>query len=197
MCEDGQPSSRSPTKAEKPQAKERKTVSKAVSSPGPGLCPSCILPFDRSRKRRLIDSCGHERCYSCIFRTDLCPLCVQTGSSPPKLSRVGANSKAAAQAEDEEEKENTQCKSGPEGDITHDSGFYSSGTLSLHQTSMELDNTLPRRRKEAGGGGKRLSLASPSCTTTTSSLGSPVTTNAIMTSSAAASSTNYQQLPNS
>ena len=38
-----------------------------------------------------------------------------SGSSPPKLSRVGANSKAAAQAEDEEEKENTQCKSGPEG----------------------------------------------------------------------------------
>lgn len=38
-----------------------------------------------------------------------------SGSSPPKLSRVGANSKAAAQDEDEEEKENTQCKSGPEG----------------------------------------------------------------------------------
>merc|ERR1719209_821664 len=182
MCEDGQPSSRSPTKADKPPAKERKTVSKAVSSPGPGLCPSCNLPFDRSRKRRLIDSCGHERCYSCIFRTDLCPLCVQTGSSPPKLSRVGANSKAAAHDEDEEEKENTQCKPGLEGDITHDSGFYSSGSLSLHQTSMELDNTLPRRRKEAGGGGKRLSLASPSCTTMTTSLGSPVvTTNAIMT----------------
>ena len=30
------------------------------------------------------------------------------------------------------------------GDITQDSGFYSSGSLSLHQTSMELDNTLPR-----------------------------------------------------
>merc|ERR1712107_739279 len=26
---------------------ERKTVSKAVNSPGPGLCPSCNLPFDR------------------------------------------------------------------------------------------------------------------------------------------------------
>ena len=34
------------------------------------------------------------------------------------------------------------------GDITHDSGFFSSGSLSVHQeqqhTSMELDNTLPR-----------------------------------------------------
>ena len=38
------------------------------------------------------------------------------GSSPPKLSRVGATSKTAAVDEDEEEKENaTQCKPGMEG----------------------------------------------------------------------------------
>jgi len=181
-------------------SRERKTVSKAVNSPGPGLCPSCNLPFDRSRKRRLIDSCGHERCYSCIFRTDACPLCLQTGSSPPKLSRVGATSKTAAVDEDEEEKENaTQCKPGMEGDLTHDSGFFSSGSLSVHQeqlhTSMELDNTLPRRRKEAGGGGKRLSLASPSCTTNTINLGAPTAiSNAIMTSSAS-SNNNYSSTP--
>jgi len=182
-------------------SRERKTVSKAVNSPGPGLCPSCNLPFDRSRKRRLIDSCGHERCYSCIFRTDACPLCLQTGSSPPKLSRVGATSKTAAVDEDEEEKENaTQCKPGMEsGDLTHDSGFFSSGSLSVHQeqlhTSMELDNTLPRRRKEAGGGGKRLSLASPSCTTNTINLGAPTAiSNAIMTSSAS-SHNNYSSTP--
>ena len=41
-----------------------------------------------------------------------------SGSSPPKLSRVGANSKAAAHDEDEEEKENTQCKPGLEGGDT-------------------------------------------------------------------------------
>ena len=38
-----------------------------------------------------------------------------SGSSPPKLSRVGANSKAAAQDEDEEETENSQCKPALQG----------------------------------------------------------------------------------
>ena len=28
------------------------------------------------QKRRLIDSCGHERCYSCLFRSEACPLCL-------------------------------------------------------------------------------------------------------------------------
>ena len=39
------------------------------------LCPSCLMPFDKNRKRRLIDSCGHERCYACLFSSELCPLC--------------------------------------------------------------------------------------------------------------------------
>ena len=39
------------------------------------LCPSCLMPFDKNRKRRLIDSCGHERCYSCLFSSEICPLC--------------------------------------------------------------------------------------------------------------------------
>ena len=38
-----------------------------------------ILNFIRSRKRRLTDSCGHERCFSCIFRNDLCPICQKSG----------------------------------------------------------------------------------------------------------------------
>lgn len=43
------------------------------------FCPSCLMPFDNNRKRRLIDSCGHERCYACLFSNDaVCPLC-----SPP------------------------------------------------------------------------------------------------------------------
>lgn len=45
------------------------------------LCPSCLMPFDKNRKRRLIDSCGHERCYACLFSSELCPLC-----SPGKQS---------------------------------------------------------------------------------------------------------------
>lgn len=44
------------------------------------LCPSCLMPFDKNRKRRLIDSCGHERCYACLFSSELCPLC-SPGSS--------------------------------------------------------------------------------------------------------------------
>ena len=39
------------------------------------LCPSCLMPFDKNRKRRLIDFCGHERCYACLFSSELCPLC--------------------------------------------------------------------------------------------------------------------------
>ncbi|XP_022248629.1 protein TANC2-like [Limulus polyphemus] len=40
-------------------------------------CPSCHMPFDKGKKRRLIDNCGHERCYSCMFNSDRCPLCIQ------------------------------------------------------------------------------------------------------------------------
>ena len=44
---------------------------------GGSSCPSCEMPFDKGKKRRLIDSCGHERCYSCLFRSETCPLCAQ------------------------------------------------------------------------------------------------------------------------
>ena len=40
---------------------------------------SIISTCFRSRKRRLTDSCGHERCFSCIFRNDLCPICHNSG----------------------------------------------------------------------------------------------------------------------
>lgn len=40
------------------------------------VCPTCHLPFDKGKKRRLIDSCGHERCWSCLFSSkEECPLC--------------------------------------------------------------------------------------------------------------------------
>uniref|UniRef100_A0A1B6I3A2 RING-type domain-containing protein n=2 Tax=Homalodisca liturata TaxID=320908 RepID=A0A1B6I3A2_9HEMI len=48
-----------------------------------GLCPSCNMPFDKGKKRKLIDTCGHERCYSCMFRNEACPLC--TGDDPDVL----------------------------------------------------------------------------------------------------------------
>ena len=39
------------------------------------ICPSCSQPFDKGKKRKLIDACGHERCYLCVFGSDRCPLC--------------------------------------------------------------------------------------------------------------------------
>lgn len=33
------------------------------------------MPFDKGKKRKLIDACGHERCYSCMFRNEACPHC--------------------------------------------------------------------------------------------------------------------------
>ncbi|WAR04677.1 TANC2-like protein [Mya arenaria] len=44
-------------------------------APPPEVCPSCQLPYDAARKRRLIDSCGHERCWSCMFSKEECSLC--------------------------------------------------------------------------------------------------------------------------
>lgn len=33
------------------------------------------MPFDKGKKRKLIDNCGHERCYSCMFKNEQCPVC--------------------------------------------------------------------------------------------------------------------------
>ena len=43
-----------------------------------GLCPCCQMPFDSGKQRRLLDSCGHARCYSCVFRQEVCSLCSTT-----------------------------------------------------------------------------------------------------------------------
>ena len=38
-------------------------------------CPSCHLPYDTNKRRMLVDSCGHQRCYQCLFNTETCPQC--------------------------------------------------------------------------------------------------------------------------
>lgn len=56
-----------------------------------GTCPSCNMPFDKGKKRKLIDTCGHERCYSCLFRNEVCPLCSSDGKfccSPLSIYRA-------------------------------------------------------------------------------------------------------------
>lgn len=54
-------------------------------------CPSCHMPFDKGKKRKLIDNCGHGRCYSCMFKSEECPLCkpnefIGTNGKLPSLS---------------------------------------------------------------------------------------------------------------
>ena len=38
-------------------------------------CPACRKPFDLGKQRRLVDTCGHVRCHSCMFNSDKCPVC--------------------------------------------------------------------------------------------------------------------------
>ena len=51
-------------------------------------CFMSISTCFRSRKRRLTDSCGHERCFSCIFRNDLCPICHNSGKCTQSYSKL-------------------------------------------------------------------------------------------------------------
>ena len=52
------------------------------------LCPSCRMPFDKAKKRRLVDTCGHERCYACMFRNETCPICLASGKSQMKALAI-------------------------------------------------------------------------------------------------------------
>ncbi|GLH00298.1 uncharacterized protein GBIM_06714, partial [Gryllus bimaculatus] len=62
-----------------------------LEAEGGALCPGCNMPFDKGRKRKLIDACGHERCYACMFRSDACPLCAAAAAGPP----AGAQQRSA------------------------------------------------------------------------------------------------------
>lgn len=44
------------------------------------------MPFDKGKKRKLIDTCGHERCYSCMFRNEACPLCTASDPGTPSYT---------------------------------------------------------------------------------------------------------------
>lgn len=45
---------------------------------GGTCCPSCKMPFDKGKKRKLIDTCGHAKCYSCMFKNESCTICANT-----------------------------------------------------------------------------------------------------------------------
>ncbi|KAK6638958.1 hypothetical protein RUM43_007228 [Polyplax serrata] len=59
-------------------------LQKSFEEVSEGTCPSCRMPFDKGKKRKLIDTCGHERCYSCMFHNEICPLCSSDGLQPSK-----------------------------------------------------------------------------------------------------------------
>uniref|UniRef100_A0A1A9ZKN1 RING-type domain-containing protein n=1 Tax=Glossina pallidipes TaxID=7398 RepID=A0A1A9ZKN1_GLOPL len=58
------------------------------------ICPTCRISFDKGKRRKLIDTCGHERCYSCMFRNDQCPMCMKGWVSLKKYDAVGIRDKA-------------------------------------------------------------------------------------------------------
>lgn len=45
---------------------------------GVSCCPTCKIPFDKGKKRKLIDTCGHAKCYSCMFKNESCTICANT-----------------------------------------------------------------------------------------------------------------------
>ncbi|XP_076304944.1 protein TANC2-like isoform X2 [Tachypleus tridentatus] len=45
------------------------------------FCPSCNMPFDKGKRRPLIDRCGHESCFTCISNTERCNVCVSSEGS--------------------------------------------------------------------------------------------------------------------
>ncbi|XP_061714025.1 protein TANC2 isoform X2 [Cydia pomonella] len=57
------------------------------SETGGTNCPSCNMPFDKGKKRKLIDTCGHERCYACMFRNEACPICARNSQGRRTMER--------------------------------------------------------------------------------------------------------------
>jgi len=115
------------TSQSKGSSRERSSLTRLVSPPQPGTCPSCRMPYDRSYKRRLVDSCGHERCYTCIGRNDICSLCLQTGISPHKVSRAGNASST---------KDTSLSSSGPSPVFKHDIQCVSTENTSIPSSTL-------------------------------------------------------------
>ncbi|XP_064471803.1 protein TANC2-like isoform X2 [Ornithodoros turicata] len=55
----------------------RKMMDELVVGPPATRCPTCQVPFDKGKRRRIIEECGHERCYYCMLNSDGagCSLC--------------------------------------------------------------------------------------------------------------------------
>lgn len=69
-----------------PRAVRKMMDELVVSSPAGGrCCPTCHVPFDKGKRRRITDDCGHERCYYCMLNADGpgCPICAAEAAKAP------------------------------------------------------------------------------------------------------------------
>lgn len=78
----------------------RRLLDAETNCGGGSTCPSCEMPFDKGKKRRLIDTCGHERCYTCMFTNEACPLCNATRDLQNELLPVNSG-KPSGRKEDQ------------------------------------------------------------------------------------------------
>ncbi|XP_060067945.1 protein TANC2-like [Ylistrum balloti] len=39
------------------------------------VCPVCHMPYDKGKKRKLQEACGHELCFTCLVTYESCPMC--------------------------------------------------------------------------------------------------------------------------
>ena len=52
---------------------------------GDTVCPTCQMCYDSTGRRKLVDtSCGHSRCFKCMFKINKCPLCVNGIDGSPR-----------------------------------------------------------------------------------------------------------------
>lgn len=108
------------------------------SSPKFITCPDCGERYDSARKRRLIDTCGHPRCYSCLFVDKPCPLCQKLPQDPKsRASSFHAGSSGS------EESLNTSSNTLSSGNLTKDQSSLSHPDLSV--INKERAATLPAR----------------------------------------------------
>lgn len=91
-----------------------------MSSPKFITCPDCGERYDNGQKRRLIDTCGHPRCYSCLFVDKPCPLCQKIPQDPRSRSGSLRN----------------DISGGSDESLNNLGNTLTSGTLSKDQTSL-------------------------------------------------------------
>ncbi|CAB0004559.1 unnamed protein product [Nesidiocoris tenuis] len=96
------------------------------------------MPFDKGKKRKLIDACGHERCYACMFTNELCPLCnPQLANSPSKKCSLLGSQSGGLNVDNR--------PSRPHGTGVKTNGHFSTYMQSRHENSRDYSPSRPPR----------------------------------------------------